>query len=241
LPPADYANLRADWPGLQRRWSPIPASGQTGWRQTLRQLAAPDARQAFAAKLLPAQAAMEQKYQDQWPIFVAIGAAWLKKDVNQSGGLTADQKARLNRFIDALTPWAQQAAWFDSLKARQAIDVAATTAHRIYPREPDTWRHVGFDAVMAKGSTAFGGAGKLLAIYGLSLERMLGSATFSRVDLRGDQATVRLNLDVNGQPFSADMPMLKQDGRWYSADLLEAVRRTHHQSLDNPAAAATRD
>lgn len=241
LPPADYAHLRADWPRLRQRWSPLPGAGQIGWRQTLRQLAAPHASQTFAAKLLPAQATMEQKYQDQWPIFVTIGAAWLKQEINQLDGPTADQKLRLNRFIAALTPWAQQAAWFDPAKARQAVDVAATTAATIYPHEPGTWRHVGFDAATAKVGIAFAGADRLLSIYGLSLQRMLGSATLSRIDLRGDQATVRLTMDADGQPFSVDMPMLKQDGRWYSADLLNAARRAHQQGRPGSAAAAAKD
>jgi hypothetical protein len=250
LPPQDAANLRADWPALQQHSLLVPAAEQARGSGWLRNLAAPDAARAIGAQLLPRQAALEQTYQDQWPIFVAIGAAWLKQNVNQASGPNQDQKTRINRFIDALTPWAQQAAWFDPVKARRAIDVAVTTTRGIDLRDPESLRRMDFDTAVLKGDLILAGARQLLSIYGLPPDDMLRSAGFARIAGHADQAIVRMSLNVHGQPFSVDMPMLRQDGRWYSADLLQAVRRSHalvRQRLavagrrNPPAASATKD
>lgn len=229
LPPADYANLRADWGRQQQMRAPITAEDRARFSQAMQQLSGPDAEKRMYAELQPKLAGMEQQYKDQLPVMISVGEALVKNGISHSKELSAAQKAELGSVLDVLTPWAQQTPWFDQARARQAIGVAVATVRKLDLKSPEQLRTMDFDTAMAKYSTGYGGLKQLLAIYGLSLDDTLNSIRVSQVSSSNGHAVVKIDYTLLGKPLSTESTMVEENGRWYSEDVLAHARRSHQE------------
>jgi len=239
LPPEDYANMRADWDRQRADADPVSADERARFDEAMQKLTAPDAETQLYAELEPKLAAMEEQYKDQLPVMISVGQALLKSGVTQSTNLSEQQKNQANAMIDVVVPWAQQTAWFDKDKARQAINVAAATARKLELKDPDQLRAMEFDAAMGKFSTGYAGLKQILAIYGLSVDEALDSVKLTQVSNSDGHAVVKIDYTLLGQPLSTESKLVEQDGRWYSEDMLENVRKSHRELIQQPAATAS--
>ncbi|WP_449427260.1 hypothetical protein [Rhodanobacter umsongensis] len=245
LPPADYANLRADWSRQAQDAKPVTAEDRAKFAETMQQFTAPDAENKLFSELQPKLAAMEQQYKDQIPVLISVGEALVKNGVAQNKSLTDAQKAQASSALDVLAPWAQQAPWFDPAKAKQAIGVAVTTVRKLDLKSPDQLHAMDFDTAMAKYAIGLGGAKQLLATYGLSLDDTLNSVKLVPVSNSNGRAVVKIDYTLLGKPLSTESTLVQQDGRWYSEDMLNNVRKSHQQlseqqpASNTPAAAGT--
>ncbi|OOG59445.1 hypothetical protein [Rhodanobacter sp. C03] len=238
LPPADYANLRADWSRHAQDAEPITAEDRAKFSQTMQQFTAPDAENKLYSELQPKLATMEQQYKDQLPVLISVGEALVKNTVAQNKNLTDAQKTQTSNVLDVLAPWAQQAPWFDQAKAKQAIGVAVTTVRKLDLKSPDQLRAMDFDTAMAKYATGLGGAKQVLATYGLSVDDTLNSVKFTPVSSSNGHAVVKIDYTLLGKPLSTESTLVQQDGRWYSEDMLNHVRQSHQQLIQPPASSS---
>jgi uncharacterized protein YaiI (UPF0178 family) len=237
LPPADYANMRADW-GHQRDQQPITAEDRAKFNETLQKLTEPDAENKLYAELQPKLTAMQQQYKDQLPVLISVGEALVKSSVAQSKTLSEPQKAQANGVLDVLAPWAQQTPWFDQAKAKQAVGVAVATARKLDLKDPEQLRTMSFDDTMSKYATGYAGLKQLLTIYGLSVDDTLNSIKLTPVSNSGGHAVVKIDYTLLGKPLSTESKLVQQDGRWYSEDMLDNARKAHQQ-LSQPAESAS--
>ena len=238
LPPADYANLRADWSRHEQDQRPITDEDRAKFSQSMQQLTAPDAENTLYAQLQPKLAAMEQQYKDQLPVLISVGEALAKNAIAQNKQLAPTQKTQVNAALDVITPWAQQAPWFDQAKAKQAIGVAVTTARKLDLKSPEQMRTMDFDTVMGKYSIGYGGIKQVLAIYGLSVDDALNSVKLSEMSNSNGHAVVKIDYTLLGKPLSTESKLVQENGRWYSEDMLDNVRKSHQQ-LSQPTVAQT--
>ena len=238
LPPADYANMRADWGHHQRDQPPITAEDRAKFNETLQKLTEPDAENKLYAELQPKLTTMEQQYKDQLPVLITVGEALVKSGVAQSKTLSETQKTQANGVLDVLTPWAQQTPWFDQAKAKQAVGVAVATARKLDLKNPEQLRTMSFDDTMGRYSTGYAGLKQLLAIYGLSVDDALNSIKLTPISNSGGHAVVKIDYTLLGKPLSTESKLVQQDGRWYSEDMLDNARKAHQQ-LSAPAGGAS--
>lgn len=238
LPPADYANLLADWSRQQHDQAPITAAERARFDRAKQQLTGPDGENKLYTEVQPRLALMEQQYKDQLPVLISIGEAFVKNDISRSKNLSESQKAQAGDALDVLTPWAKQAPWFDQAKAKQAIDVAVATARKLDLKSPEQWRAMNFDAVMGKYSIGYGGLKQILKVYGLSVDDTLDSVKLTEVSNQGGHAVVKLDYTLLGKPLSTDMKLVREKGRWYNEDILTNVRKSH-EKLSQPQVAQT--
>ncbi|MFC5436561.1 hypothetical protein ACFPME_08330 [Rhodanobacter umsongensis] len=238
LPPADYANLRADWSRHQRDPRPISAEDRVRFSETMQKLTGADAEAKLYAELQPKLASMQQQYKDQLPVLVSVGEALVKSGVSQSKSLSDAQKAQAGSVIDVLAPWVRQTPWFDQAKAKQAIGVAVATARKLDLKTPEQLRTMDFDAAMGKYATGYAGLKQLLGIYGLPVDETLNSVRFTPVSSGHGHAVVRVDYTLLGKPLSTESKLVQQDGRWYSEDMLDNARKAHLQATQ-PAPAGT--
>jgi uncharacterized protein YaiI (UPF0178 family) len=253
LPPADYANLRADWARHQQDPRPITAEDRARFDETMQRLTAPDAETRLYAELQPKLASMQQQYKDQLPVLISVGEALVKSAVSQSKSLSDTQKTQADSVIAVLAPWAQQAPWFDQDRAKQAVGVAVATARKLDLKTPEQLRSMDFDAAMGKYATGYAGLKQLLAIYGLSVDETLDSVRLTPVSSSHGHALVKVDYTLLGKPLSTESKLVQQDGRWYSEDLLDNARKAHQEATQqttqasqsapagNASSAATRD
>ncbi len=237
LPPADYANMRADWALQQRDPRPLTAEDRARFHETMQKLTGPDAENQLYAELQPKLVAMEQQYKDQLPVLISVGDAMLKSAVAHSKTLSEAQKTQAGGMLDVLLPWAQQTPWFDQARAKQAVGVAVATARKLDLKDPDQLHAMDFDTTMGKYATAYGGLKQLLAIYGLSVDDTLNSVKLTPVSSGNGHAVVRVDYTLLGKPLSTESKLVQEDGRWYSEDLLQNARQSHQQ-LQQQAATA---
>ncbi len=229
LPPADYANMRADWGRHLQQPEPISAEDRAKFDETMHKLTEPDAETKLYAELQPKLAAMEQKYKDQLPVLISVGQAVVKSGIAQNQTLGVTQKAQADSVIDVLAPWAQQTPWFDQAKAKQAVGVAVATARKLDLKSPEQLRTMDFDTAMAKYATGYAGLKQLVAIYGLSVDDTLNSIKLTPVSNANGHAVVKVDYTLLGKPLSTESKLVQQDGRWYSEDVLESARKSHRE------------
>jgi len=239
LPPADYETLRSDWTRPRPDEQPISAEQRADFIAQMKQLTEPDAEAKLYAIARPKLNQLQQQYHDQVPIMIGIVQNIAVTGVVQSKSLTNPQKQQVTEVINVLAPWAQQVAWFDQAKAKQAIAVVVAAARKLDLKTPEDLHAMDFDTAMQKYSTGFLAIKQVLAIYGLPLDETLDSVKVSSLDNRNGHARVRIDYTLLGKPLSAESELIEQDGRWYSADVLQNVRDAHDRLSAPPAAAST--
>jgi len=169
-------------------------------------------------------------------VLISVGGALAKSAVTQNKDLTSTQKSQVNDALDVITPWAQQTPWFDQARARQAIGVAVTTARKLDLKSLEQVRAMDFDAVMGKYSIGYAGLKQLLAIYGLSVDDTLDSIKLTEVSSNRGHAVVKIDYTLLGKALSTESKLVLENGRWYSEDMLDNVRKSHQQ-LSQPTVA----
>jgi hypothetical protein len=238
LPPADYANMRADWARANPNQRPITDDDRARFTQAVQQLTAPDAETKLYDQLKPKLAQMDAQYHDQLPVMIGIGQAIISTGIAQNKTMTEPQKQQARDVLNVLLPWAQQTPWFDQDKAKQAVGVAVVTTRQLDLKSADQLQNMDFDTAMKKYSVAYGGIKQLLTIYGLSVDDTLNSVKVTTVSQDNNQAHVKIDYTLLGKPLSSDSQLVQVDGRWYSQDLINSEHAQHEQILQ-PAPAAS--
>jgi hypothetical protein len=236
LPPADYANLRADWTRPHPDERPITDQDRARFALAVKQLTAPNAQTTLYDQLKPKLVQMEQQYHDQLPVMIGIGQAILTTGIAQNKTMTENQKQAMRDALNVLLPWAQQTPWFDQGKAKQSVGVVVATARQLDLKSPDQLQHMDFDTAMKKYATAYQGLKQLLAIYGLSIDDTLDSVKVTELGIDHGHAHVKIDYSLLGKPLSTDSQLVLVDGRWYSQDLVDSARAQHEQLAHPPAA-----
>ena len=239
LPPADYANLRADWTRPHPDQRPITDEDRARFTLAVKQLTAPNAETTLYDQLKPKLVQMDQQYHDQLPVMLGIGQAILTTGIAQNKTLTENQKQQTRDALNVLLPWAQQTPWFDQDKAKQAVGVLVTTTRQLNLKDPDQLQTMDFDSAMKEYSIAYGGLKQLLGIYGLSVDDTLNSVKITTVSIDHGQAHVKIDYTLLGKPLSTDSQLVLIDGRWYGQDLIQSARAQHEQLLHPPAPASS--
>jgi hypothetical protein len=239
LPPADYANLRADWMRPRPNQRPITDDDRARFTLAVKQLTAPDAETKLYDQLKPKLTQMDQQYHDQLPVMIGIGQAILTTGIAQNKTMTENQKQQARDALNVLLPWAQQTPWFDQDKAKQAVSVVVGVSRQLDLKSPDQLQSMDFDAAMKDYSIAYGGIKQLLTIYGLSVNDTLDSVKVTTVGIDHDQAHVKIDYTLLGKPLTSDSQLVQVDGRWYSQDLINSERAQHEQLLHPAPASST--
>ncbi|WP_267226116.1 hypothetical protein [Dyella silvae] len=239
LPPADYDTLRRDWTRPRPDEQPVTPEQRADFIKDMQQLTEPDAETKLYAIARPKLNQLQQQYHDQVPIMIGIVQNIAITGVAQSKDLTNPQKQQAAEVINVLAPWAQKVPWFDQAKAKQAIAVVVAAARKLDLKTPEDLRAMDFDTAMQKYDTGFLAIKQVLNIYGLPLDETLDSVKVTLLENRNDHARVRLDYILLGKPLSTESELIKQDGRWYSADVLQNVREAHDRLSAPPAPASS--
>ncbi|PKM14228.1 MAG: hypothetical protein CVV12_15090, partial [Gammaproteobacteria bacterium HGW-Gammaproteobacteria-2] len=119
--------------------------------------------------------------------------------------------------LAALTGWASTLPLTNRDKAKAAIAAVTETTRNLNLTDIDTLRTISMDDALVKAGTVAAGSKKILAIYGLDVDKALASVSASEVSRDGDTARVKVSYTLLDKPISFEMDMLQRDGRWYSA------------------------
>ena len=240
LPPADYEKLKADW-GKEANEKPITDEDRQKFQETMARLTAPDADKAIFAEIEPQLKDFDAKYQQQLPMYVAMGTGWLTGMVQQNKDLSDADKQQAIAAINAVAAWVQKTRFTDPESVKKVLAIATRTARDLNLKTLDEARALNFDQSMQKARVALLGFKEALTVYGFSIDQTLDSVKPEVVANDGKTATVKVNYTLLGTPLSSTSQMINVDGRWYGKDTIEKIKEHQQEATaktDAPPPAA---
>jgi hypothetical protein len=238
LPPADFATLRADWPRRNEIAAPMAPDDRQKFDAGVKRLVQPDAEKKLFADLRPTLVRFNRDYKDQMPLISGVGQSMALTAIDQAVELTVPQRRQLREAVNVVAPWTQTVAWGDQAKAKEAISILVDTARKAGLSTPDALHSMNFEQSMATWSTAWLGFKRLLAVYGLSVDKSFESVSIDTLENSGGSAHVTITYTLLDKPIQTDATLVLLDGRWYDSDLLQRVR-DEHARLVPPVPAAS--
>ena len=226
LPPDDYQGVREAFAEQQKREQPVSEEQRQEFARQMKELSAPDAEQALFNKLLPVLKQYDSKYKAMLPMYIGIGQTALSTGISQSKDMTPEQKKQATEMLSAAASWAQGTDWGDQEKARQAIAVVTSTVRKLDVKTLEQARAMNFDQAMAKYGQVWDGVRKVLAIYGVDVDKALATVEAKTVSQTGDKATVAVSYTLFDKPMKSQVQMIERDGHWYNADLVAKLEKS---------------
>lgn len=223
LPPDEHEALQVEW----RQWaSTAPASSDQDreqFAQMMADLTAEGAEQRLYALAEPSLLRLESELSAQLPLVVAMGTGFLSAGIQESPQLDADQKQHANEVIAALAGWLTTAPLADRDNARAAIAQIARSARALDLQQLDQARALSLEQILTRLGIVSSALKAVLATYGLDLDASLAGAKVELISQQGDLAQVRINYPLAASQLSYSQALVRQDDRWYSAQLLDSL------------------
>jgi hypothetical protein len=227
LPPADFAELKADW-GKAANEKPVTDEDRQKFQEMMAKLTAPDAEKAIYAEIEPQLKQFDAQYQQQLPMYVAMGSGWLQGMVQQNKDLSEADKQQAIAAINALAAWVQKTHFTDVESVKKVLAIATHTARDLNLKTLDEVRALTFDQSMQKAHVVMLALKDALNVYGFSVDQTLDSIKPEVVTNDGKAASVKVGYNLLGTPLSTTTEMVSIDGRWYSKNTIDRVKE-HQQ------------
>lgn len=238
LPPDDYQAVRKQFAEQQKSGEEITDEQRKTFARQMQELSAPDAEQALFNKLLPVLKQYDSKYKAMLPMYIGVGQTMLTSAINQAKDMTPEQKKQASEMLQAAASWAQGTDWGDQEKAKKAIAVVTSTVRKLDVKTLEQARAMDFDQAMDKYAEAWDGVRKVLAIYGVDIDKTLGTVETRTASQTGDKAKVEVSYTVFGKPMKSTVSMVERNGHWYNANLLAKLEESLAQQQAAKASTA---
>jgi len=236
LPPADFAKLKADW-GKDANEKPITDEDRQKFQETMTKLTAPDADKAIYAEIEPQLKQFDAQYQQQLPMYVAMGSGWLQGMVQQNKDLSDSDKQQAVAAINALAAWVQKTHFTDAESIKKVLAIVTKAARDLNLKTLDEARALTFDQSMQKAHVFVLALKDALAVYGFSIDQTLDSIKPEVAANDGKTAKVKVSYTLLGTPLAAETEMVNIDNRWYGKQTIEKLRE-RQQEVAAPADAS---
>jgi hypothetical protein len=223
LPPADFEKAKADWT-KDTNDKPITDEDRQKFAATMEKLTAPDAEQKLYAEIEPQLKAFDAQYQQQIPMYVAMGSSYLQGVVQQNKEMSEEAKQQALAAITALGAWVQKTRFTDPESVKKVLAISSKAARDINLKTLDEARALNYDQSMQKARIAFVGFKDALNVYGFSLDKTLDSVKPEVVSNDGKNAKVKISYTLFDQPLSTETEMVNIDGRWYGKQAIEKLK-----------------
>jgi mRNA-degrading endonuclease HigB of HigAB toxin-antitoxin module len=235
MPPADYEKVKADW-SKNKDDKPITDEDRQKFAETMGKLTAPNAEQTLYAEIEPQLKAFDAQYQQQIPMYVAMGSSWLQGMVQQNKDLADADKQQALAAITALGNWVQKTRFTEPESVKKVLAIASKAARDVNLKTLDEAHALTFDQSMQKARIVFLAVKDALNVYGFSVDQTLDSVKPEIVSNDGKNAKVKLSYTLLDSPLSSQTEMVNVDGHWYGKN---AIDKLHEHAAESPATPAT--
>ena len=237
LPPADFEKAKADW-SKDANENPVTDEDRQKFAETMAKLTAPDAEKTLFAEIEPQLTAFDAQYQQQVPMYVAMGSGWLQGMVQQNKDMTEEAKAQAIAAINALAAWVQKTRFTEPEAVKKVLAIASKAARDMNLKTLDEARALSFEQSMEKGRIAFLALKAALAVYGFSLDQTLDSVKPEVVSNDGKTAKVKVAYTLLDSPLAMETELVNLDGRWYGKEALEKLAEARAEAATPTAEVA---
>lgn len=219
VPPDLYAKLETRYKDDAAK-KPAPTADESKqFAEAVAKYTAADAEKALFAEIQPklAQVGASQ------PMMAGMFQGMATQSIASNDKMSPSEKAQMTAVLNAVSKWAATAPFSDQEKAKLAIKDVVETARSLNLTTLDAARKLSFAETIQKAGAAVGGLRKVLAVYGFDTDKTLDSVKAEKKSETGDDAVVTVSYTILDAPVSADVAMVKVDGRWYSKDAIKSV------------------
>lgn len=238
LPPAEFEKVKADWTKANNE-RPVTDEDRKKFEETMARLTAPDADKTIYAEIEPQLKQFDAQYQQQIPMYVAMGQGWLTGMVQQNKDLSDADKQQAVAAINALAAWVQKTRFTDAESVKKVLAITTKTARDLNLKSLDEARALTFDQSMQKARVALGAFKEALAVYGFSVDKTLDSVKPEVLSSDGKTASVKVSYTLLDTPLTATTQMVNVDGRWYGKDTIEKLKeQQQHDAAPDKAVPA---
>ena len=140
--------------------------------------------------------------------------------VSSEAAYSEPERDHYRQLIAALTRWGQRAQLGDPAHARQVVPQVTLAARATGLGGADGLRRAGMVRSLQRLGPFFVRLERVLASYGLDFDAALSGMRITLAEQAGDQAKVRLQYTLAGEPIDALVLVERHEGRWYLSDLL---------------------
>lgn len=224
LPPAEMERMKADWIAA-RAATANDAADDARYAEMMAKLSASDAEQRLYDELEPVLAKYEAEMASQMPLMIGMGQGFMAQGIAANESLTPEQKKQATEAVAATAAWLQTVPWTDRDLLRQAIAKAVATARKLDLPTMEQVRALEFEKAMEKAGVAFTGVKEILALYGLSLDKLFDSVRPELVSQEEDAAVVRVHFKLFDTALWHDTQMRRDEGRWYGKDTIDQLAK----------------
>ena len=240
LPPAEFAKAKADW-SKDANEDPITDEDRQKFAETMAKLTAPDAETTLYAEIEPQLTAFDAQYQQQVPMYVAMGSGWLQGMVQQSKDMSEESKQQAIAAINALAAWVQKTRFTEPESVKKVLAIASRAAREMNLKTLDEARALSFEQSMDKGRIAFLALKEALAVYGFSIDQTLDSVKPEVLSNDGTTAKVKVGYTLLGTPLAMETELVNREGRWYGKEALDKLAEARAEATASEPAVAPAD
>ena len=210
-----------------KRREPITDSDRKEFADGIAKLLAPGAIDELMAQAEPQMAALKP----QMAMYIPMGIGMAQQAISSNADLTDVQKKQATQMVGALQGWAMKTDLTDPNRLRKALTELASGVRATNIATLDQLQGLSFDQMLGKGGVMFGSIKRAFNAYDLNMDEMFSSLKAEQISMTGDTAVIRTNMTFLGQAISSEAEMIKSDGRWYSKDSIEALKKATEQAI----------
>ena len=225
MPAAKFDEAKAKWVE-ERDQDPPSEEDKAKFAEMMTKLTASDAEEQMMTELEPMLVKYDTEVAAQKPMYVGMGQGFAAQSIQENEELSDEEKQQANNALTGAANWINQTNFGDRELARKAVREAITTAKALDMKSLDEVQAMDFETMLGKAGTAFQGVKRILAVYGLDVNKTLQSVKSELVSQDGDKATVKVNFSLFDQPLSFNTEMVQVDGRWYGKKAMEEASKT---------------
>jgi hypothetical protein len=224
LPPADYAKVKADW-GKDNDERPVTDDDRRKFQDAMARLTAPDAEKTIYADIEPQLKQFDAQYQQQIPMYVAMGSGWVQGMIQQNKDLSDAEKQQASAAVNTIAAWVQKTHFTDADSVKKVLAIATRTARDLNLKTLDEARSLDYDHAMQKSRIAVLGFKDALAVYGFSIDKTLDSMKMTVLSNDGTNAVVKIDYTLLDAPLTSNVDMVKVGDRWYGKSTIEKLKQ----------------
>jgi hypothetical protein len=216
VPPELHARLEAAWARGRTLWPLTELPLEQKFQGFLTALAEPRSEQKLLATYRRQFAGADAEIRTA---ATTLGL-FTTQYVSNESAYSEPERDHYRQLIAALTHWGQRAPLGDPVRARRVVPQITLAARMTGLGGRDGLRRAGMERSLQRLGPFFVRLEQGLTQYGLDLDKALSGMRVTLAEQTGDQARVRLQYTLAGQPIDAVVLLERRAGRWYLSDLL---------------------
>jgi hypothetical protein len=219
VPASELKKISDKWE--EARKEPITDQQRKEFADGIGKALAPGALDELMAMAAP----QLEQLKPQMPMYVGMGVGMMQQSIQSNPDMTAEQKKVAEQMITAMQSWANKTDFADPQRLRKAASEMINSLKATNVTTLDQLKGLSFDQLLGKSGVLFAGFKKALGAYDFNMDEMFSSQKAEQISLNGDTAVVRTTATLFGQPIVSDATMVKVDGRWYSKDMMDGLKK----------------